>query len=689
MSIFNWDPFNNEDGNQSLISDYIRGYKCISTDILAFHIIHKADINSKYDFVKLYSNLVNNYGIYFLLGRPKDENDMPKIYVGQASSRDKSKGMDRLKEHMMPGRDSYYDKWESAIFFTSKDNSWSTGVIDTLEKLFIECYKECSKYECLNTRDGKDGNVEEKLYKTIVVAIESFLSAENINFGISDNILIERIKSTKEIRRELTEKALDEVREELRNKLSAEDKDKVTKYDAIEAYTKFRDSVKYGNQYIMNGRIYRSENYNRNNVETPNKITDDMIKLLPSELFSSKTTFFNIACKTGSFIVSLIDRLMSDDPELPINNEPEFKDKDKRLAHIIEKQIYGLCNCFECYAASCSKIYEAVDKYIYYIHNEKAYFRSDFAVLPNIIYIDNVDTYFRTSKDVLQDTIKEKFGLDKEGEGYLKFDVVLGNPPYNKDLYLDFVTMGHQMSTKNCLMITPAKWQGRGGARYDAFREYIVPYMKEIVFYTSTKDVFDISCPGGITYMLLDKVNNETKNLHIRSLKENNFHGNHDLIISKNRVTYLNDTLENIVNKCREGRRLGVIMFKEAKKGEYMVQSSHLLDNKYYSNCVGGFILTPVTVKKSTEKLGQNMYALYKGDIESCKSFKSYVDTKLVRFLVAIGVCASSVKNDETWRFVPKPDSFDHIFTDKELYEKYYLADDEIKLIEKVVKERK
>ena len=45
--------------------------------------------------------------------------------------------------------------------------------------------------------------------------------------------------------------------------------------------------------------------------------------------------------------------------------------------------------------------------------------------------------------------------------------------------------------------------------------------------------------------------------------------------------------------------------------------------------------------------------------------------------------------NDETWRFVPKPEAFDHIFTDQELYKKYNLTDEEINIIESVIKERK
>lgn len=47
----------------------------------------------------------------------------------------------------------------------------------------------------------------------------------------------------------------------------------------------------------------------------------------------------------------------------------------------------------------------------------------------------------------------------------MKFDVVIGNPPYNNDLYLDFVQLGHQLSSNYVCMITPAKWQAKGGGR--------------------------------------------------------------------------------------------------------------------------------------------------------------------------------------------------------------------------------
>ena len=71
------------------------------------------------------------------------------------------------------------------------------------------------------------------------------------------------------------------------------------------------------------------------------------------------------------------------------------------------------------------------------------------------------------------------------------------------------------------------------------------------------------------------------------------------------------------------------------------------------------------------------------------KSYISYLNTRLVRFLVFIACCGQHLNNDYTWRFVPDPGTFDHIFTDQELYQKYGLTPDEIAIIESVIKERK
>lgn len=64
------------------------------------------------------------------------------------------------------------------------------------------------------------------------------------------------------------------------------------------------------------------------------------------------------------------------------------------------------------------------------------------------------------------------------------------------------------------------------------------------------------------------------------------------------------------------------------------------------------------------------------------------MNTKLVSFLYYLGCCGTTLTK-EFFRFIPDPEKFDHIFTDQELYKKYNLTDEEINIIESVIKERK
>ncbi len=71
-----------------------------------------------------------------------------------------------------------------------------------------------------------------------------------------------------------------------------------------------------------------------------------------------------------------------------------------------------------------------------------------------------------------------------------------------------------------------------------------------------------------------------------------------------------------------------------------------------------------------------------------CKSFISYMECRLTAFLYYLGCCGTTLTK-EFFRFIPDPMKYDHIFTDAELYKKYNLTQNEINIIESVIKERK
>lgn len=83
-------------------------------------------------------------------------------------------------------------------------------------------------------------------------------------------------------------------------------------------------------------------------------------------------------------------------------------------------------------------------------------------------------------------------------------------------------------------------------------------------------------------------------------------------------------------------------------------------------------------------------------DIDECKSFTSWLTTKFTRFFVAINLSKlNNILTDDYFRFVPAPpptasgNPWDHIYTDKELYDYFKISPEHQEVIEAVIKERK
>jgi hypothetical protein len=102
-------------------------------------------------------------------------------------------------------------------------------------------------------------------------------------------------------------------------------------------------------------------------------------------------------------------------------------------------------------------------------------------------------------------------------------------------------------------------------------------------------------------------------------------------------------------------------------------------------------------VAKPYQVGGGNYYVVkYFNTEQEVKSFLSYMNTKLVRFLYFLGVYATGVRN-ATFKFIPEPIVIDnnenrvkpeqtHIFTDREMYKTYGLTETQINIVESLIK---
>lgn len=281
----------------------------------------------------------------------------------------------------------------------------------------------------------------------------------------------------------------------------------------------------------------------------------------------------------------------------------------------------------------------------------------------------------------------------------MKFDVVIGNPPYNNDIYLDFVNLAMKLSNITVCMITPTKHYFLNKPEYySELNKNMLKYTDRLIFYQCEGEVFNIFLPSGVGYYLIGKTKSDTmlvknESNHFDSFKNdweqiNISDGTFNIkalhIIKKVKPNGLNIESLNKNKNC-----------KVYSRKHCYAQGGSSNDSRgvfYYDNkFVPGFItVSVITTSDNEEDIGTAKCIASFDTIDELNSFVSYINTRLVRYLINARLSAySNIFINEVWKFVPDPVNFDHIFTDQELYQKYNLTPDEIEIIESVIKERK
>lgn len=147
-------------------------------------------------------------------------------------------------------------------------------------------------------------------------------------------------------------------------------------------------------------------------------------------------------------------------------------------------------------------------------------------ILENMIYVceinpGNMEIYkqiMRGDKYKLNMYTGNFFDLDIDTEWNInKFDIIIGNPPYHKDIktngssstpyYPEFILKSDKISDK-IFMITPSKWFG-GGAN-----SILMPFRKKMLkrsdikliqHYENKTDIFQyVNIDGGVNFILID-----------------------------------------------------------------------------------------------------------------------------------------------------------------------------------------
>lgn len=327
-------------------------------------------------------------------------------------------------------------------------------------------------------------------------------------------------------------------------------------------------------------------------------------------------------------------------------------------------------------------------------------------------------------------------GMEKD----FKFDVVIGNPPYQQDtagagrqarpVYNFFVEQAKTLNPQYIVMITPSRWFS-GGMGLDNFRENMVQdtHILKLVDYTNAKDCFpNISIGGGVNYFIWKKDYNglcEFTNIKSgvvstlkRSLNEFTTLVRYneaipiirkiaakkeiglDTIISSLMPYGLNTSYRGTQNKTEENTiRLyasngETYVSREAiSKGFESIDKYKVLVSKTSAEHAGEpgsdgkFKVIPSSMKViSPGEICTHSYFVI-GCFDNKKDAEnvySYLKTKFVRFLMLLCISGFGLSKI-VFPFVPMQD-FSKSWTDAELYKKYNLTQKEISFIESMIK---
>ena len=498
----------------------------------------------------------------------------------------------------------------------------------------------------------------------------------------------------------------------------------------------------------MNGQNYNPDvlnclaNLSNDEVFTPPELANKMLDLLPQELFQNpNTTFLDPFTKSGVFLREIVKRL---DKGL----EKLIPDRQKRIDHILQKQVFGiaiteLTSLLARRSVYCSK--DASGKYSI----------SKFPTSSGNILYKNIKHTWVNGKCKYCGAAQAVYDRGSDAEQYaymfihtdnpkqffpnMKFDVIVGNPPYHlsdggqaassKPLYNQFVEQAIKLNPRYFSIIIPARWYA-GGKGLDSFRSTMLQNnrIRKLVDYNNSADCFPgVNIAGGVCYFLWDREHQgdceitnfsqqQTGSSESRSLNE------YPILVRSNTAIHIirkvlatsRKTMDKTVQSYsyfsvrsyergsdQKQKANDVTLLSSQGKGhfdknriedknnilsKYKVIITYAMSGGNKPTSQGDFqVISSLQILFPNEVCTETYLILGVFDnMKDAENMCSYVSTMTFRFLLLQALTSIHITK-ESFLFVPLQD-FSHPWTDEMLYKKYDLKEDEIAFIESMIR---
>lgn len=290
-------------------------------------------------------------------------------------------------------------------------------------------------------------------------------------------------------------------------------------------------------------------------VITPANIADDMVALLPDDLFKTKDIhLLDIAATSGEFAMALYRRMRN------------LSIKDG----IIKKSIYSIPKSSICYELT-RKVYKLLGLNIDNIAEKfDAFELLKIKDKKNNIDYNKIKQLLGQNKKFSEITLRET--TIQNENNMIEFDAIVGNPPYQeitakketdngqkrtKSIFHYFQEVSDSLGRYVSLIYPGGRWIHRSGKGMAEFglKQINDPHLERVIFYSNADDLFDVvGIADGISVVVKNK--NKSSKQFVYEFIENGVHQQIDMPSPGENLIPLNPSdlviVDKIVKKVKE-----------------------------------------------------------------------------------------------------------------------------------------